>query len=388
MRTPSHWVVTLAAARAARRGDRGAARAAALGAVIPDLPYWLLAASLAVRGRPRGQIRTRLGYDGSELNWPPDLAAHSVLAPAAVAAAAALLRSGRLAALAAGWAGHILCDLPVHHSDARPHGYPLWARRFRSPLSAWERHRHARPVTAAEFMIVAAAIAFLMKVSGHGGDGPASPAGVSRSRPLRERLADAAVFLGAFAAHPAQVGAVLPTSRRTVTNMLNLAGEEFGWRDAKVIVELGAGTGVYTEQILRRAGPRTEVLAFERDPVLARRLTERLQPAHPNLRVIGGDAAQLEDRLDGRLTPLVVSALPWTSMRADVRNRLLTMIGRTLAPGGALLTIQYSTHREREFTRYFGRISHVWSRGNIPPAALYELREPRAAAGDAGVDRG
>src|SRR5215472_18884689 len=116
----------MAAARAARPGDPDAARAAALGGVIPDLPYWLLGAAMAVRGRTRGQIRDRLGYDGSELNWAPDLAAHSVLAPAAVLAAAALLRSSRLAALGAGWAGHILCDIPVHHTDARPHGYPLW----------------------------------------------------------------------------------------------------------------------------------------------------------------------------------------------------------------------------------------------------------------------
>jgi phospholipid N-methyltransferase len=350
-------VLTLAAARAARPGDPAAARAAALGAVLPDLPYWLLGTALAVRGRTRDQMRARLGYDGSELNWAPDLATHSVLAPAA---------------FGAGWAGHILCDLPVHHTDARPHGYPLWARRFHSPLSAWDRDRHAGLVTAAEVVLGAAAAAVLATVPGNG-----------RRETRRRRLADAASFLRAFATHPAQVGAVLPTSAPTVAKMLDLAGEDFDWRDAKVIVELGAGTGVYTEQILPRVGPQTEVLAFERDRTLARRLANRLQPDYPNLTVIGDDAAQLEDRLDGRLAPLVVSALPWTSLNAEVRNRLLTIIGRNLAPGGALLTIQYSTHRERDFAAYFGRIRHVWSLRNVPPAALYDLREPRGP----GVDR-
>jgi phospholipid N-methyltransferase len=385
VRTPTHWALTLAAARAARPGDPAAARAAALGAVIPDLPYWVLGAALAVRGRSREQMRARLGYDGSELNWAPDLAAHSVLAPAAVLAAAALLRSSRLAALGAGWAGHILCDIPVHHTDARPHGYPLWSRRFHSPLSAWDRRRHAGPVTAAEAVLGAAAVAFAAK-SAAGGPGPgAGRPGAGPARALRRRLADGATFLRAFATHPAQVGAVLPTSRHTVARMLDLAGADFDWRDAKVIVELGAGTGVYTEQILQRAGPQTEVLAFERDPVLARRLAARLGPGCPNL-VVCGDAALLEERLDGRLTPLVVSALPWTSLKAEVRNRLLAMIGRNLAPGGALLTIQYSTHREPDFAGYFGRMRHVWSLRNVPPAALYELREPRDAAGRADVD--
>jgi phospholipid N-methyltransferase len=362
--------VTLAAARAARPGDPAAARAAALGAVIPDLPYWLLGAALAARRRSRDEMRVRLGYDGSELNWPPDLAAHSVLAPAAVLGAAALLRSSRLAAFGAGWAGHILCDIPVHHSDARPHGYPLWGRRFRSPLSAWDRRHHAGLVTAAEVLLGAIAVAALAP---------------GTSRPLARRLADGAVFLRAFAAHPAQVGAVLPTSRHTVAKMLDLAGPDFGWRDAKVIVELGAGTGVYTEQIMQRVGPQTEVLAFERDRALARRLAVRLEPAYPNLRVIGGDAARLEELLDGRPAPLVVSALPWTSLKAEVRDRLLRMIGASLAPGGALLTIQYSTHRERDFAAYFGQVRHVWSLRNVPPAAVYDLREPRAPAGR--VDR-
>jgi phospholipid N-methyltransferase len=311
----------------------------------------------------------RLGYDGSELNWPPDLAVHSVFAPAAMLAAAAVLRSPRLAALAAGWAGHILCDVPVHHTDARPHGYPLWAGRFHSPLSAWDRRHHAGLVTAAELALGTAAVAVLA---------------TGRDQQAARRLADWAAFLRAFAAHPAQVGAVVPTSRPTVARMLDLAGADFDWRDAKVIVEVGAGTGVYTEQILERVGPQTEVLAFERDPALARRLAARLGPAHPNLTVCG-DAAQLEEVLDGRLTPLVVSALPWTSLKAEVRDRLLTMIGRNLAPGGALLTIQYSTHRERDFAGYFGRIRHVWSLRNVPPAALYDLREP--LGGQNRVDR-
>ena len=54
----------------------------------------------------------------------------------------------------------------------------------------------------------------------------------------------------------------------------------------------------------------------------SRRLAARLRPAYPNL-TVAGDAAGLEEHLDGRLTPLVVSALPWTSLKAEVRDRLL-----------------------------------------------------------------
>jgi hypothetical protein len=91
------------------------------------------------------------------------LAAHSVLGPATVGAAA-LARSPRLAALAASWAFHLAYDAPVHHTDARPHlAWRLLDWRCRAPLSAWDRRHHARLVTAAETVLAADAAAYLVK---------------------------------------------------------------------------------------------------------------------------------------------------------------------------------------------------------------------------------
>jgi phospholipid N-methyltransferase len=62
---------------------------------------------------------------------------------------------------------------------------------------------------------------------------------------MRTDIAERLLFLRAFGAHPRLVGAVLPTSRWAVVDMLDMADIQ----RAKSIVELGAGTGVFTQEI-------------------------------------------------------------------------------------------------------------------------------------------
>jgi len=60
------------------------------------------------------------------------------------------------------------------------------------------------------------------------------------------QISESRAFLRSFFAHPRHVGAVLPTSRRTVRETLDLADLS----SARLVVELGAGTGVYTRELL------------------------------------------------------------------------------------------------------------------------------------------
>src|SRR4051812_18255207 len=70
----------------------------------------------------------------------------------------------------------------------------------------------------------------------------------NREDRMRQHLTDPLRFFAAFVAHPRQMGAVLPTSRTAVRDMLDLADVPA----ADLVVELGAGTGVQTGEILAR----------------------------------------------------------------------------------------------------------------------------------------
>ncbi len=156
MRTYSHALLTWAAARRLRPSEPDAAAWAALGATLPDLPaiagvMWLFAGRRRVTRRVLREEACERGPFGG-----PDAALHSALPVAALLLfyRAAGAREGRLAgaplAFLLGWAGHVLADALTHAEDARPILWPLSRRRLRSPVSYWDRSRHALLFALAE----------------------------------------------------------------------------------------------------------------------------------------------------------------------------------------------------------------------------------------------
>ncbi len=168
------------------------------------------------------------------------------------------------------------------------------------------------------------------------------------------------------------MGAVLPTSRRAVKCMLGMADLD----RADLVVELGAGTGSHTRAILSRLGPQARLVAFEIDPVLAANVRDRLPDRR--LEVVAASAEDLEQHLDGGRPEVVVSALPFTSLPADVGSAILDRAARVLAPDGVLLVLQYSPLITPRLSRRFRWLRRKVCLRNVPPAFLYACREPRA----------
>lgn len=369
MNTYSHVLMTWAAARRLRPQRPRTALMAAAGAGLPDLPYLARAARpvTSKRGLTKHEVLEKLDYF-NEPDWTPDLALHSLVLIAPLYGAAGALptpasREG-VRALALGWVGHNLVDLATHASDARPHLWPVSRRRWRSPLSYWERPSHAVPVLIAEHLA-------LLAIAAHVGYRrvPRNYYRRGRRTPL-QRLGDLTSLMTTFVEHPRQVGALVPTSRRTVREMLDMTD----WRHVKRVVELGAGTGVYTAQLLERVGRDARVLAFEIDGRLARRLGERF--TDQRLRVVDQSAETLADHLGGEQVDVIVSALPFTTLPEPVRKAVYDAIASALRPNGVMLAIQYSTVRQRDFERMFSEVDRRLAVHNMPPAMLYACRGP------------
>jgi phospholipid N-methyltransferase len=182
---------------------------------------------------------------------------------------------------------------------------------------------------------------------------------------MNQHIADRLRFLRAFAANPRQVGAILPTSRYAVRDMLDLGDVPA----AALVVELGAGTGVQTGEILARMAPDARLVALEIDPGLARLLEERFDD--PRLRVVCGSAEHLTKYLDGETADVLVCALPFTSLDPGLRRRILDSMPRALAPRGVALVIQYSPLIQSELRRLFPSVRRRISLLNVPPAFLF-----------------
>ena len=185
---------------------------------------------------------------------------------------------------------------------------------------------------------------------------------------VRELLTERARFLRAFLANPRGVGAVVPTSRRTVRAMLDMA--PIG--AACCVVELGAGTGAHTREILQRLGPQGRLLALEIDAALSAALRAELHD--PRLRVIADSATNLEAHLDGQRPDVIVSALPFTSLQRPVRHEILRVARRVLADDGVMLVLQYSPFIQGELERTFASVERRLSPVNLPPAVVFACR--------------
>jgi phospholipid N-methyltransferase len=188
-----------------------------------------------------------------------------------------------------------------------------------------------------------------------------------------EVLHERARFLRSFLDGPGRVGAILPTSQRTVRATLDMAPIA----QARCVVELGAGTGPYTREIVRRLGPDARLLAFELDPALARQLAADV--TDPRVQIIGDSAANLEAHLDGRRPEVIVSELPFTSLPGAVRREILEAAQRVLADDGVMLVLQYSPFMRKELERRFRSVRRRLSLFNVPPAVLFACRIPDGA---------
>jgi phospholipid N-methyltransferase len=180
-----------------------------------------------------------------------------------------------------------------------------------------------------------------------------------------------------FLRRPLMTGAVAASSRRLAYAMT----EGIGLEGARLVVELGPGTGVFTDAILARLAPDARLVAVELNPVLAARLSVTRRDTR--LTVIRGSAAELA-AVVGKPADAVVSGLPWTVMPREQRGHILDAVTEVLTPGGRFTTFAYlhaawtppARHFTAELACRFIRLERstvVWP--NLPPAFVHRATQ-------------
>jgi phosphatidylethanolamine/phosphatidyl-N-methylethanolamine N-methyltransferase len=177
----------------------------------------------------------------------------------------------------------------------------------------------------------------------------------------------AAVFFSSWLRAPLKVASIVPSSRQlgaAIARQIDPARP--GW-----VVELGAGTGPVTEQLLARGVPPSRLLVVERDPVLVRFLRER----YPEPQLVEGDAFRLPELLAHYgvdRVHSVVCGIPLLSMPKADAAQLVNACRDVLEPDGALYQYTYSLFSPlpyRDFGLAVRRVKRVLA--NIPPASVW-----------------
>jgi phospholipid N-methyltransferase len=198
-------------------------------------------------------------------------------------------------------------------------------------------------------------------------------------------------FVGQLRRNFGQIGAVLPSSRflaRAMTKPLR------GSRPTLRILEVGAGTGAITGEIIRCLRPedRFDVVEINQRfiEILNRRLSSDWRNS-PQVRIIHGPVEEVigEGRYD-----VIISCLPLNIFPTHLVRQIFKVFERLLAPGGSLTFFEYTWIRqlkspfvnkqERCRLNRVGRIVGSYIKRyqfgqaqvlvNVPPATVRHLR--------------
>jgi phospholipid N-methyltransferase len=178
------------------------------------------------------------------------------------------------------------------------------------------------------------------------------------------------LMLRKFVSQGTAIASFSPSSRFLSRSII----KGIDWNRAKCVVELGAGTGPITKELIKAAGATTKLVIVERDPDFCRVLREKF-PGHD---IVEGDACKLDEILAERgieKADHIVSGLPLPSFPAELRDSIIAMSAKVLGPDGEFrqLTnmpwIYFKLYRN-----YFSNVSFKLVPLNLPPGGVYYCR--------------
>jgi len=163
-------------------------------------------------------------------------------------------------------------------------------------------------------------------------------------------------FIWQFFRHPTQVGTFTQSSKTLAKKMAEQIDGSLK------VVELGAGTGSVTTEILKRLPENGRLTCFEINPKFCRDL-ERIDD--PRLRVINDDARNCERYVDS--LDCIVSGLPLVWFTESKQQEILAITRKSKR----YIQLQYTPLLGKKMRNYFPEVKLKFVPQNLPPAFIY-----------------
>ena len=169
------------------------------------------------------------------------------------------------------------------------------------------------------------------------------------------------------------VASITPTSPFGVKNVCDKI--DFG--RSKVIVEYGAGTGVFTQHLLRHMHSHARLIVIERNSHFNSILQKNF--CDPRVAIVNDSAENVLDTLAHHAVSevdYVISGIPFLWLNCDIKHKILCNTHRILKTQGKFLAYQtiFQTSRDLKvhLDRYFSKVHVNYEFMNIPPLCIYE----------------
>lgn len=142
-----------------------------------------------------------------------------------------------------------------------------------------------------------------------------------------------------------------------------------------IIVEYGAGSGVYANFLLPQMTAGSRLVLFETNHMLFEKLKEIEDPRvffyNQSVEYV---KQLLPDKLIGN-TDYIISGIPFSFLNEEAKTSVLDQSIKLLKEGGKFLAYQTSGHLKKPLQRAFGNVRTEWEWRNIPPMTVYEAEK-------------
>lgn len=167
-------------------------------------------------------------------------------------------------------------------------------------------------------------------------------------------------------------GAFLPSTRYLAERML----EPIEMENGIVIVELGAGTGIFTKKILDKMPKDGKLIALDISSEMTNYLRKNI--IDNRLIIIQGDATKLSEYLNElgiNKIKYIVSGIPLGNFPRELRHNILTAIDQSLTEDGIYMQFQYLMASILHIRKVFDLKIYKYEYRNIPPAFIYKCKK-------------
>lgn len=186
---------------------------------------------------------------------------------------------------------------------------------------------------------------------------------------MKNNLLTNIYFLGQFLRSPATTGSICPSSRFLVHELVNMALEDN--TKTGLIVDLGTGSGVVSQELLKRGVLPEQILAVD----ISSKYDKIFNKLCPNIKLCIGDARDLAQIIAANFPNTqiraVISSLPLRNIPAKIVCEIMLGIWHTLRNGGVLIQFTYALWMHFALERYdFIHIKKHYVPLNLPPALV------------------
>lgn len=191
---------------------------------------------------------------------------------------------------------------------------------------------------------------------------------MASSKPSLFKTNGRLVFFQEFMKHPLQIGSVIPSSRfleQRIVRSANVA-------TAKVIVELGPGTGGVTRAMLQAMPKDATLLSIEINPTF-HSIVDRID----DQRIIAhlGSASELKHILAqyGLDAPdAIVSGIPFSTMNRSLGSQIVAAVSAALPANGRFVAYQVKRQVATLCEPFMGTGQTTLELLNIPPMRIFQ----------------